>query len=85
MTYKKAYKQLRKGLLDEFVNPFGNSYECSGAIEAWVNQSGIVWHRKHTVIILGISKGMMYPYQQVDRRTVIKYLKENKKWKLQKI
>ena len=81
MTRKKAFKQLRKNLDHNFTNPYTKEYECYGAIRSWVQQCGMKCTDKHLQIILEINNGTVYPYVKRDRRTVIKYLKRNKKWK----
>ena len=82
----KPYKALRKKLSKKYVCPYTpqQGYQTMGAIESWVEQSGIRCTAEHVDILCSIMGGVFYPYQKSDRRTVIKYLKRNKKWKKQK-
>ena len=75
----KPYKELRKFLRNEFINPYTREYSCNGAIVSWVMQCGIKCTDKHVNIICHINNGMVYPYQKADRKTVLKYLKRTKK------
>jgi len=76
---KKEYKQLRKKLKDEFINPYTSEYRVLGALVAWVNQCGIKCNASHVEILGGIMEGTIYPYQRRDRKKILKYLKRNKK------
>ncbi len=75
----KAYKQLRKHLANEFVNPYAREYQCRGAIVSWVFQCGIKCTDEHVDIICKINGGIVYPYVKRDRKKVLNYLKRNKK------
>lgn len=74
---KKAYKQLCKKLNDGFTKS-GNSYDINGSVGKWVHQCGIKATSEHTEIICIIFGSVPYPYQQADRKTILKYLKKNK-------
>lgn len=76
---KKAYKELRKKLKDDFtkVNS-GFNYEIQASVGYWVKQSGIKPTAEHTTIICLIFDAVPYPYQPQDRKEVLDFLKKNK-------
>ena len=80
MKEKKAYKQLRKKLKNKFDNPFTDGYPLLGGIIEWVRQCDIKCTADHTTLLIRIYGGGFYPYQKKDRKKILKYLKENKKW-----
>ena len=75
---KKAYKELRKKLKNKFVKPKGNDYEINGSVGLWVTQCGIKATSKHTDIICTIFGSVPYPYQELDRKFILYFLRENK-------
>jgi len=75
---KDSYKELRKKLKDQFDTPQGNNYAVKGSVGLWVKQCGIKPNKLHTQIICNIFGSVPYPYQSQDRKTILKYLKNNK-------
>lgn len=76
---KKAYKQLQKKLKDDFA--FARSareYYTLGTVGQWVKYCGIKPNADHTTIICKIMGSVPYPYQERDRKIILKYLKKNK-------
>ncbi len=75
---KKAYKELRKKLKNKFVKPKGNDYAINGSVGLWLHQCGIKPTETHITIIYKIFGSIPYPYQEWDRKFILKYLKNNK-------
>ncbi len=73
---KKHYKQLKKGLKNEYSNT-SRDYALRGAVGDWLVQSGISPHSNHLTIICGIFGSHPYVHQEKDRRKIIKYLKKH--------
>ena len=76
----KAYKKLRKLLRNRFVNTTRKEYDIVGSIREWMRQSGIKPTDERVLILVTIYGSAFYPYQKKDRKVILKYLKENKKW-----
>jgi len=75
---KKAYKQLQKKLSNKFKRLDSKDYSVLGNVIRWVEQSGIKYNRKHLDIICNIIGSVPYPYQEKDRKVILKYLKNHK-------
>ena len=79
----KAYKQLRKKLKNKYQKQnTAKGYNIYGSVGDWVTQCGINCKPTHLRIICEIFGSVPYVYQERDRKVILKYLKENKKWKL---
>jgi len=74
---KKAYKELRKKLKNEWIKPKGE-YGLPSAIGAWLVQCGIQPTTEHTNILCRIMGYLPYPHQESDRLILITYLKAHK-------
>lgn len=75
---KKAYKDLRKKLKNHFDKPKGSNYEVSSSVGLWLHQCGVKPTEKHIQIIYKIFGSIPYPYQETDRKFILRYLKKNK-------
>ena len=75
---KKAYKEIRKKLKNEFIKPQGRDYEIKSSVGLWLTQCGITVDTKHLTIICTIFGSVPYPYQEQDRQVILKYIKNNK-------
>jgi len=76
---KKAYKQLRKKLKNSFT-PIskGNEYKTYGGVGEWFIHSGIKPTSKHLNIVCTIFGSVPYPFQEQDRKVILKYLRKHK-------
>lgn len=74
---KKEYKQLQKKLKNSFVQS-QKDYGIVTGVHEWLLQSGLKPNLKHKNIVYTIFGSVPYPYQEVDRKTILKYLKKNK-------
>ena len=76
---KKAYKELQKHLKNKYVKQNQNGgYPISDSVGLWVHQCGIRMRSYHFIIIANIFGSVPYPYQEADRKKILKYLKKNK-------
>jgi len=78
---KKAYKDLRKNLKNKFKKlPYNGEYCTVGNVEHWIKQHCKKYSKDHFVIVCNIMGSVPYPYQEKDRKKILKYLKKNKKF-----
>jgi len=75
---KTEYKELRKKLKNEFKKPSGNDYKITHSVGEWLKQCGLKPTSTHLTIICKIFGSLPYPYQELDRKFIIDYLKNNK-------
>ena len=77
---KKAYKDLRKNLKDSFERLPGMDYEIGGNVQHWIKQHCKKYSEDHFRIVCKIYGSVPYPYQEKDRKKILKFLKKNKKF-----
>jgi len=75
---KTAFKQLKKKLENKFDRPSGKDYAIKSSVGLWVSQCEIKPTSNHLNIICTIFGSVPYPYQEADRKKILKYLKKNK-------
>ncbi len=76
---KKTYKQLQKKLKNHFDKPTTRDYNIAGGVGLWLKQCGIKKPTaKHLNIVCLIFGSVPYPYQEKDRKVILKYLKKHK-------
>ncbi len=75
----KPQKELRKKLKNKFMKNV-KEYGVITGIKSWLEQCGIEYTEKKLEILVTANGGkLFYPYQEADRKRIIKWLKHEHK------